>query len=146
VPYHLLTWLYGRAAVLLARIYATLCGCRGIIHPRAATSIPRRCELFNLISRALSRSRNYFSRRQRGDSIVSRTLTFYAVESIGVNASLPARRYANSAGAAMDLCLSATSRCSIETDERIELDFGTGASSHLPYTSGTLSPKTRTQY
>ena len=47
---------------------------------------------------------------------------------------LPARRYA-SAGTSygpVSVCLSVTSWCSIETDERIELVFGTGASLHLP--------------
>jgi len=36
---------------------------------------------------------------------------------------------------ALYLCLSVTSRSSIETDERIELVFGMGASFHLPYTN-----------
>ena len=32
----------------------------------------------------------------------------------------------------LSVCLSVTSWCSTETDERIELVFGTGASLHLP--------------
>jgi len=48
---------------------------------------------------------------------------------------LPARRYA-SAGTShvpVSVCLSVTSRSSIETDERIELVFGMAASFHLHY-------------
>ena len=44
----------------------------------------------------------------------------------------PAQRYV-SALCAMDLCLSATSRCCVETDEHVQLDFGTQASFNLSY-------------
>jgi len=53
---------------------------------------------------------------------------------------LPARRYASAGrptsygSVSVSLCLSATSRFSIETGERIELVFGMEASFHLSYT------------
>jgi len=53
---------------------------------------------------------------------------------------LPARRYTNegtsygTVSVSLSVCLSVTTQSSIETDERIELDFGMGASFHLYHT------------
>jgi len=48
---------------------------------------------------------------------------------------LPARRYASAGTLAVALCLSVTSRNSIETAERIELGFGTGGLLHPSYST-----------
>jgi len=53
---------------------------------------------------------------------------------------LPARRYTNegtsygTVSVSLSVCLSVTTQSSIETDERIELDFVMGASFHLYHT------------
>ena len=58
--------------------------------------------------------------------------------SLGETSVLPARRYASGgttySPVSVSLCLSVTSRSSIETTERIELIFSTTASFHLSYT------------
>ena len=70
----------------------------------------------------------------------------------GATVILPVRRYASAgtsygpASVCLCVCPSVTSRCSVETDERIELGFCTGASIHLSYTVVKvirLSPKLR---